>query len=95
MGSPSVVGCSKPPGGVAGFLWNRWQLCHGIGGSFGVESVAALPWNQWQPSYGISGSVPVESVAALAWNTQATPHTQTSTTSKQQAPCPWVSLRVL
>ena len=60
MGSPSVVRCSKPPRGVAGFLWNQWQLSPGISGNFRVESVAALPWNQWQDCYGISGSFGVE-----------------------------------
>ena len=71
MGSPSVVRRSKPPCGVAGFLWNQWQLSPGIGGSFAMESVATFVWNQWQFSCGISGRLPVESVAALAWNTQA------------------------
>src|SRR5262249_22200205 len=30
---------------VAAFVWNRWQLCRGIGGRIRLESVAALPWN--------------------------------------------------
>jgi len=45
---------------VAAFVWNGWQLCRGISGSFRVERVAALPWNQWQGSPGISGSFAVE-----------------------------------
>src|SRR5262249_120349 len=44
------------------------QLCRGISGSFGLESVAALAWNQRQLCYGISGSIRVEQVAALPWN---------------------------
>jgi hypothetical protein len=60
MGSPSVVRCSKPPRGVAGFLWNQWQASRGIGGSFAMESVASFPWNQWQASRGIGGSFGVE-----------------------------------
>src|SRR6266566_1779845 len=51
------------PCGVAAFLWNRWQLCRGISGSFRVEQVAALPWNQWQDSPGIGGSFGVEYAA--------------------------------
>ena len=30
---------------VAAFVWNRWQLCRGIGGRIHLESVAALAWN--------------------------------------------------
>src|SRR5262249_55106190 len=58
-----------------GFAWHRLrstphggQLCRGISGSFGLESVAALAWNQRQLCYGISGSIRVEQVAALPWN---------------------------
>src|SRR5262245_17039140 len=51
--------------------WNQRQLCRGIGGKLGMESVAALPWNGWQPWRGISGRIPLESVAAFAWNTQS------------------------
>jgi hypothetical protein len=66
MGSPASHGVPQPPQG--------WQLCHGIGGSFAVESVAAFAWNRWQACYGISGSFRVERVAALPWNTQPRPH---------------------
>ena len=68
MGSPSVVRCSKPPRGVAGFLWNQWQPSRGIGGSFRLESMAGLLWNQWQLSGGTGGSFGVESVAGFTWN---------------------------
>src|SRR5262249_60097883 len=44
------------------------QLCRGISGSFGLESVAALAWNRWQLWPGISGSFAMESVAAFVWN---------------------------
>ena len=71
MGSPSVVRRSKPPCGVAGFLWNQWQLSPGIGGSFAMESVATFVWNQWQVSHGISGNFRVEQVAGLPWNTHS------------------------
>ena len=37
MGYISVAVRSKTPSGVAGFLWNQWQLCYGISGRFGVE----------------------------------------------------------
>jgi len=33
---------------VAAFVWNRWQLCRGIGGRIHLESVAALAWNTQQ-----------------------------------------------
>jgi len=77
MGSPASHGVPQPPQG--------WQPCHGIGGSFAMESVAALPgiggrlamesvaafvWNGWQLCHGISGRIHLESVAALPWNTQ-------------------------
>ena len=68
MGSPSVVCCSQPLCGMAGFLWNQWQLCPGISGSFRLESVAAFAWNQWQLSPGIGGSFALESVATFPWN---------------------------
>jgi hypothetical protein len=68
MGSPSVVRRSKPLCGVAGFLWNQWQLSPEIGGSFAMESVATFAWNQGQASRGISGNLRVEQVAALPWN---------------------------
>ena len=45
---------------VAGFAWNRWQLCRGISGSFRMESVAGFAWNRWQASRGIGGSFRVE-----------------------------------
>ena len=60
MGCPASYGVPPPQEG--------WQLCHGIGGSFAVESVAAFAWNRWQTCYGISGSFRVERVAALPWN---------------------------
>jgi hypothetical protein len=43
--APLFRGGRLPVESVAGFPWNQWQLCRGIGGSFAVESVAALPWN--------------------------------------------------
>jgi hypothetical protein len=73
MGSPSVVRCSKPPRGVAGFLWNQWQLSPGIGGSFAMESVATFVWNQWQASRGIGGSFGVE-YATLRRTTNGIPN---------------------
>src|SRR5262245_60905952 len=60
MGCPASYGVPPPQEG--------WQLCHGIGGSFAVESAAAFAWNRWQTCYGISGSFRVERVAALPWN---------------------------
>jgi hypothetical protein len=30
---------------TATFLWNRWQLCPGIGGNLQMELVASLEWN--------------------------------------------------
>src|SRR5262249_34270174 len=69
MGSPSVVRRCKPPCGVAGFLWNQWQLSPGISGNLRMESMAGFPWNQWQPSCGTGGSFAVESVAGVVWNT--------------------------
>src|SRR5260370_28725878 len=60
MGSPASHGVPQPREG--------WQPCHGIGGSFAVESAAAFVWNRWQACYGISGNFRVERVAALPWN---------------------------
>jgi len=60
MGYVSVAVRSKTPSGVAGFLWNQWQLSRGIGGSFAMESVATFVWNEWQLCYGISGRFGVE-----------------------------------
>src|ERR1043166_7642069 len=34
-----------------------WQLCYGISGNFGVESVATFVWNGWQLSRGIRKQV--------------------------------------
>ena len=34
---------------VAGFAWNRWQLCRGISGRLAVESVAAFARNTHKP----------------------------------------------
>jgi hypothetical protein len=48
------------PSGVAAFVWNQWQLCCGMAGSFAVESVAAFAWNRRQAWHGISGSFRVE-----------------------------------
>ena len=45
MGYVSVAVSSKTPSGVAGFLWNQWQLSCGMSGSFAMESVAGLAWN--------------------------------------------------
>jgi len=60
MGFPASHGVPQPREG--------WQPCHGIGGSFAVESAAAFVWNRWQACYGISGNFRVERVAALPWN---------------------------
>src|SRR5580765_6548811 len=60
MGPPASHGVPQPPQG--------WQPCHGIGGSFRLESVAGLLWNQWQLSCGTGGSFAVESVAGFTWN---------------------------
>ena len=49
-------------------LYEGWQHCRGIGGSFRLEGVAGLLWNQWQLSCGTGGSFAVESVAGFAWN---------------------------
>ncbi len=60
MGFPASHGVPQPREG--------WQPCHGIGGSFAVESAAAFVWNRWQACDGISGNFRVERVAALPWN---------------------------
>ena len=65
MGYVSVAVRSKTPSGVAGFLWNQWQLSRGIGGSFAMESVATFVWNEWQLCYGISGRFGVEYATTL------------------------------
>jgi hypothetical protein len=37
---PLLKGRQTSPESVAAFVWNQWQACRGMGGSFAMESVA-------------------------------------------------------